>query len=98
MVSPPVYVTPDAVGDWRDRAALGAYLRVYDYLRSNKQFTMRAAAGLGQHRHHMGECLACLFGEVVGLDGHTVIITAAPGTDQAQCAPGSRMTRIKPRC
>jgi len=48
VVSPPVYVTPDAVGDWRDRAALGAYLRVYDYLRSNKQFTMRAAAGLAR--------------------------------------------------
>lgn len=48
VVSPPVYVTPDAVGDWRDRAALGAYLRVYDYLRNNKQFTMRAAAGLAR--------------------------------------------------
>lgn len=48
VISPPVYVTPDAVGDWRDRAALGAYLRLYDYLRSNKQFTMRAAAGLAR--------------------------------------------------
>lgn len=48
IVSPPVYVTPNAVGDWRDRAALGAYLRVYDYLRNNKQFTMRAAAGLAR--------------------------------------------------
>lgn len=48
VVSPPIYVTPNAVGDWRDRAALGAYLRVYDYLRTNKQFTMRAAAGLAR--------------------------------------------------
>jgi pimeloyl-ACP methyl ester carboxylesterase len=48
LVSPPVYVAPDAVGDWRDRAAMGAYLRVYDYLRANKDFTMRAAAGLAR--------------------------------------------------
>lgn len=47
-VSPPIYVTPDAVGDWRDRASLGAYLRVYDYLRMNKDFTIRAAAGLAR--------------------------------------------------
>lgn len=48
VVSPPIYLTPDAVADWRDRAALGAYQRMYDYLRSNKQFTMRAAAGLAR--------------------------------------------------
>jgi len=48
VVSPPVYVTPEAVGDWRDRAALGLYLRIYDYLRANKEFTMRAAAGLAR--------------------------------------------------
>jgi pimeloyl-ACP methyl ester carboxylesterase len=48
IVSPPIYLAPDALWDWRDRAALGAYLRVYDYLRSNKDFTIRAAAGLAR--------------------------------------------------
>lgn len=48
IISPPIYVAPSAVGDWRDRAALGAYLRVYEYLRNNKRFTIRAAATLAR--------------------------------------------------
>jgi cis-3-alkyl-4-acyloxetan-2-one decarboxylase len=46
LVSPPVYLDPSALGDPRDRAAMGLYLRAYEYLRANKAFTMRAAAGL----------------------------------------------------
>ncbi|HRN28689.1 MAG TPA: alpha/beta hydrolase [Terrimesophilobacter sp.] len=48
LVSPPVYVTPSAVGDPTDRATLGLYLRVYEFLRGNKSFTMAAAAGLAR--------------------------------------------------
>jgi pimeloyl-ACP methyl ester carboxylesterase len=46
MVSPPIYLSLGAIGDPRDRVAMGLYLRAYDYLRNNKDFTIRAAAGL----------------------------------------------------
>jgi len=46
LVSPPVYLTPGELGRPMDRAAQGLYLKVYEFLRANKQFTMRAAAGL----------------------------------------------------
>lgn len=48
LVSPPVYVTPAAVGDPLERATLGLYLKLYEFLRLNKEFTMNAAAGLGR--------------------------------------------------
>lgn len=46
LVSPPVYLAPTELGGARDRAAQGLYLRVYEFLRGNKDFTMRAAASL----------------------------------------------------
>ncbi|MEO6533768.1 MAG: alpha/beta fold hydrolase [Pseudolysinimonas sp.] len=46
LVSPPVYLAPDAIGGRADRAAMELYLRLYEYLRGNKDFTIRAAAGL----------------------------------------------------
>jgi cis-3-alkyl-4-acyloxetan-2-one decarboxylase len=46
LVSPPVYLDPKSFGYSRDRAAMGVYLRVYEYLRANKRFTIRAAKGL----------------------------------------------------
>ena len=46
LVSPPVYLEPKAFGDARDRAAMGVYMKVYEYLRANKAFTIRAAKGL----------------------------------------------------
>lgn len=46
LVSPPIYLAPTAIGDARDRTAMDLYLRVYDFLRSNKDFTIRAAAQL----------------------------------------------------
>ena len=46
LVSPPVYLEPRAFGAPRDRATMDLYMRAYEYLRSNKQFTMRAAKGL----------------------------------------------------
>ena len=46
LVSPPIYLDPKAFGSARYRTAMGLYLRVYEYLRENKTFTMRAANGL----------------------------------------------------
>lgn len=48
LVSPPVYVTPTALGAPLDRSAMGLYLRVYEYLRGNKEFTIKAAAQLAR--------------------------------------------------
>ena len=46
LVSPPVYLAPTAFGAPRDRAAMGIYMRAYEYLRENRAFTIRAAKGL----------------------------------------------------
>ena len=46
LVSPPVYLDPKSFGAPRDRAAMGVYLRVYEYLRTNKNFTIRTAKNL----------------------------------------------------
>jgi pimeloyl-ACP methyl ester carboxylesterase len=48
IVSPPVYVTPAEIAAPLDRAAMDGYLRLYEFLRANKQFTIRAAAGLAR--------------------------------------------------
>lgn len=48
LVSPPVYLTPAAIGAPVDRAAMGLYFRVYEFLRANKQFTIMAAAQLAR--------------------------------------------------
>lgn len=46
LVSPPIYLPPTAIGTPLDRAAMGLYLKVYEYLREHKEFTMRGAASL----------------------------------------------------
>jgi pimeloyl-ACP methyl ester carboxylesterase len=43
MVSPPIYVSPATIGDPIQRAAMGAYLSVYEYLRDNQSFTTSGA-------------------------------------------------------
>ncbi|MEP6482737.1 MAG: alpha/beta fold hydrolase, partial [Rhodoglobus sp.] len=43
LVSPPIYVSPAEIGDPLLRAQLGAYLRVYEFMRANKDFTMATA-------------------------------------------------------
>ncbi|WP_431277785.1 alpha/beta fold hydrolase [Leifsonia poae] len=40
LVGPPIYGTPDAIGDRRVRSRVSAYLRAYEFLRANKDFTM----------------------------------------------------------
>jgi pimeloyl-ACP methyl ester carboxylesterase len=48
LVSPPVYVSPVELGDPRARAQIGAYLKAYEYLRLNKEFTITGAARIGR--------------------------------------------------
>ncbi|MGV8885352.1 MAG: alpha/beta fold hydrolase [Microbacteriaceae bacterium] len=48
LVSPPIYVTPTAIGDPLERATMGLYLKAYEYLRGNKGFTQRSAAFLAR--------------------------------------------------
>ena len=44
LVAPPVYLTPSELGDPRVRAQVGAYLKVYEFMRNNKDFTIGASA------------------------------------------------------
>ena len=46
LVGPPIYLSPQSFGAPRDRATMDVYLRLYEYLRENKSFTMSAAKGL----------------------------------------------------
>jgi cis-3-alkyl-4-acyloxetan-2-one decarboxylase len=48
LVSPPIYLPPEIVGDPQDRVAMTVYGRVYDFLRRKKTFTMRNAAVLAR--------------------------------------------------
>jgi pimeloyl-ACP methyl ester carboxylesterase len=44
LVSPPVYLSLTEIGDPLVRVQVGAYLKVYEFLRLNKQFTIASAA------------------------------------------------------
>lgn len=44
LVGPPIYGTPSEIGDRRVRSRVSAYLRAYEFLRSNKDFTIRNAS------------------------------------------------------
>jgi len=46
LVSPPVYLAPSELGDKRVRAQVGAYLKVYEFMRANKEFTIAASGQL----------------------------------------------------
>lgn len=48
LVSPPIYLTPAELGRPGDRTAMGLYFRLYEFLRANKEFTIRAAAGIAR--------------------------------------------------
>jgi pimeloyl-ACP methyl ester carboxylesterase len=48
LVSPPIYLPSDTISAASDRAAMGMYYRTYEYLRENKDFTIRAAARLSR--------------------------------------------------
>ncbi|MDO8337570.1 MAG: alpha/beta hydrolase [Microcella sp.] len=46
LIGSPIYLPPALIGDPVDRASMGAYFSVYEFLRSNPRFTTRAAAAL----------------------------------------------------
>lgn len=48
LVSPPVYMTPSEISDPRLRAQVGAYLRAYEFMRANKNFTMATASRISR--------------------------------------------------
>ena len=48
LVGPPVYGPPAAIGDRRVRSRVSAYLRAYEFLRNNKDFTLRNSAVLAK--------------------------------------------------
>ncbi|MHB1172070.1 MAG: alpha/beta fold hydrolase [Lacisediminihabitans sp.] len=48
MVSPPIYLQPSEISDPLGRAEVGAYLRAYEFLRTNKSFTISNAARIAR--------------------------------------------------
>lgn len=48
LVSPPLYLPPEMIGDRADRTGMGAYFALYEFLRGNQEFTVRAAAALAR--------------------------------------------------
>ena len=48
LVGPPIYGTPDEIGDRRVRSRVSAYLRAYEFLRANKDFTILNARVLAR--------------------------------------------------
>ena len=48
LVSPPVYLPTATISVGLEATAQGLYYRVYEFLRENKDFTIRAAAQLGR--------------------------------------------------
>lgn len=48
LVSPPIYLPPDAFGDPVARAAMRGYLRAFEFLRHNREFTIRNASVLAR--------------------------------------------------
>jgi pimeloyl-ACP methyl ester carboxylesterase len=48
LVSPPVYLSPSEFSDPRVRAQVGAYLRVYEFMRQNKDFTIASAGNIAR--------------------------------------------------
>lgn len=48
LVSPPIYVAPDALSDDRDRFVQDFYLKAYKYIRENRDFTLRNGRIVGE--------------------------------------------------
>lgn len=46
LVSPPIYLAPAELSGIVDRSMMDLHLRVYQYMRLNKRFTLRAARGI----------------------------------------------------
>ncbi|WP_213813640.1 alpha/beta fold hydrolase [Glaciihabitans sp. dw_435] len=48
LISPPVYLAPAELGNARTRSQVGAYLKAYEFIRANKEFTIANAARVGR--------------------------------------------------
>jgi pimeloyl-ACP methyl ester carboxylesterase len=48
LVGPPIYLSPSEIGDPWVRARVSAYLRAYEFLRANRDFTLANAAVLSR--------------------------------------------------
>jgi pimeloyl-ACP methyl ester carboxylesterase len=48
LIGPPIYLTPSDIGDPWVRARVSAYLRAYEFLRANRDFTLANAAVLSR--------------------------------------------------
>ena len=48
LISPPVYLPTASISEGRERTAQGLYFRAYEFLRENKEFTIRAAGTLAR--------------------------------------------------
>ncbi|HEV7951408.1 MAG TPA: alpha/beta hydrolase [Glaciihabitans sp.] len=48
LVSPPIYLAPAELGDPRVRSQVSAYLKAYEFIRENKDFTIGNAARIGR--------------------------------------------------
>jgi pimeloyl-ACP methyl ester carboxylesterase len=44
LIGPPIYLSPSDIGNPRVRAGVSAYLRAYNFIRANKDFTLANAA------------------------------------------------------
>lgn len=48
LVSPPVYIAPSAIGDPRVRNQVDRYMKAYEFLRTNKNFTIANATRIAR--------------------------------------------------
>ncbi len=48
LVSPPIYIAQSELGDPMARTQIGLYLKAYEFLRSNKDFTISNATRMGK--------------------------------------------------
>ncbi|MES2170022.1 MAG: alpha/beta hydrolase [Actinomycetota bacterium] len=48
LVSPPVYLPPEILSNRTDRATMGLYLRIYEFLGNNRDFSVSAAQAIAQ--------------------------------------------------
>lgn len=48
LLSPPVYLPPNELGNPRLRSQMGAYLKAYEFIRENKEFTISNSARIGR--------------------------------------------------
>lgn len=48
LISPPIYLAQSEIGNLRERTQTGMYMKAYEFLRANKDFTIANATWLGK--------------------------------------------------